>query len=149
MEEWRKFLTPRERDSKFDELLAGGAKTRLLESFIDLELASLLASQGPLSAEAIAKKLTLDPLRARKWLHLLSLIGLVQKIDTVDKPTHGSEAYAITPLAQAIFGSDGKEGAYCRDRVQYWRNVAVLDFSAVLRGLPLPLAVKWLVLSRL
>lgn len=47
MEEWTKTLTPRERDNKFEELLAGGAKTRLLESFIDFELAHLLTNEGP------------------------------------------------------------------------------------------------------
>jgi len=143
MEEWGKFVTPRERDNKYDELLAGGAKIRLLESFIDLELAPLLAAEGPLSAEAIAKKLALHPLRTKKWLHLLSLIGLVQKVANRDKLTDGSENYTITPVAQAIFGNDGQGGVYYRDRVQYWRNVAELNFNAVLRGLPLPLAVRW------
>ena len=143
MAEWKKFLTPRERDNKFEELLAGGAKTRLFESFIDFELASLLTSDGPLSADTIAKKLAFHPLRARKWLHLLNLIGLVQKIADGDRPAYSSEVYAITPLAQAILGDDGKGGAYERDKVQYWRHVAVLDFNAVLRGLSLPLAVKW------
>ena len=143
MEEWRKFLTPRERDNKYEELLAGGAKIRLLESFIDFELAALLVSEGSLSAEAIAKKLELYPLRARKWLHLLSLVGLVQEIASTHKPSYGSDVYAITPLARSIFGDDGKGGAFYRDKVQYWRNVAVLDFNAVIRGLSLPLAVRW------
>ncbi len=141
MGEWRKYLTPRERDNKYEELLAGGAKTRLLESFIDFELASLLASEGPLSAEDIAKRLSLHLLRARKWLHLLSLIGLLQRVDTENQSTH--EVYAITPLTQAILGDDGRGGAFYRDRVEYWRSVAVLDFNSVLRGLPLPLAVRW------
>jgi SAM-dependent methyltransferase len=143
MEEWCKFLTPRERDDKFNALLSSGAKIRLLESFIDFELASLLASEGPLSAETIAKKLVLLPLRTKKWLHLLSLIGLVKEIAPTDNPLYGDKTYAITPLAQSIFGDDGQGGAFYRDRVQFWRSVAVLDFNAVLRGLPLPLAVRW------
>lgn len=143
MEEWRKFLTPRERDNAFYELLGGGAKTRLLESFIDLELAPLLASEGPLSAEAIAEKLELHPLRTKKWLHLLSLIGLVKRITPADKPTYTNEVYAITPLAQAIFGDDGKGGVFYRYMTGFWRRVAELDFKAVLSGLPLPEAVRW------
>jgi len=51
MEEWRRFLTPRERDNKYEELLAGGAKIRLHESFIDFELASLLAAEGAASQQ--------------------------------------------------------------------------------------------------
>jgi SAM-dependent methyltransferase len=142
MEEWTKFLVPRERDDRFEELLAGGDKTRLLESFIDCELGFLLASEGHLSAEAIAEKLALHPLRTRKWLHLLSLIGLVEEVST-SKHAGSSEVYALSPLARAIFDDDGKGGAYCRDRVQFWRSLAGLDFNAVLKGLPLPLAVRW------
>lgn len=136
-------LMPRERDDRFEELLAGGAKTRLLESFIDYELASLLASAGPLSAQDIAVKLTLQPLRARKWLRLLSLVGLVRKVSDTASAPDSQEVYALSPLSLALFGEDGKGGAYYRDKVQYWRNVAVLDFNSVLRGLPLPLAVRW------
>jgi SAM-dependent methyltransferase len=144
MEEWRKFVTPRERDNNWNALLSGGAKIRLLESFIDFELAALLAAEGPLSAEAIAKKLALHPHRARKWFHLLSLVGLVQEIVPPDKlPGHGDEVYAITPMAQSLFGDDGKSGAFYRDRMRFWRNISGLDFNAVLRGLPLPLAVEW------
>jgi SAM-dependent methyltransferase len=143
VEEWKKFITPRERDNKFEEFLAGGARMRLLESFIDFELASLLIAKGRLSAEAIAKELALHPLRTKKWLHLLSLIGLVQKVSPAGQPSDGNETYEVTPLTKAFFGDDGKGGAYFRDKVQYWRNVAVLDFNAVLRGLPLPLAVRW------
>jgi len=143
VEDWRKFLTPRERDNKYEELLAGGAKARLFESFIDFELASLLTAEGPFSAEAIAQKLALHPHRAKKWLHLLSLIGLVEERAPADKLAYNNNVYALTPLARAIFGDDGKGGAFYRDKVQYWRNVAGLDFNAVLRGLPLPLAVRW------
>ncbi len=117
MEEWKRFITPRERDNKYEELLAGGAKTRLLESFIDFELASLLLTKGPLSAEAIARELSLHPLRTQKWLHLLSLIGLVQAISPVGRPSYGNETYDVTPLTKAIFGNDGKGGAFYRDKV--------------------------------
>lgn len=142
MEEQSKQVTRRERDGGFEELIAGGAKTRLLESFLDSKLAPLLASKGPLSAQAVAEKLSLHHLRARKWLHLLNLIGLVDEIPE-DRAGMSKEVYALSPFARALFGEDGKGGEYWIDRVQYWRNVAVLDFNAVLKGLSLPAAVKW------
>jgi SAM-dependent methyltransferase len=141
-QEWSKYVTPRERDDRYHELLAGGAKVRLFESFVDHGLASLLA-QGPMPADAICRKLALHPHRTRKWLHLLNLIGLVKKMDNVGKPDHGGEIYTLTPLAQALFGQEGKEGAFYKDELDFFRACMELDFNAVLRGLPLPAAVHW------
>ena len=142
MDGWRKYLTPRERDERYYELLSGGAKIRLFESFVDFGLAILLA-QGPMSTEAISYKLALHPHRARKWLRLLSLVGLVRKIDNVGKLDHSGEVYVLTPLAQALFGENGKGGDYYRDELRLFRACAELDFNAVLMGLPLPQAVHW------
>jgi SAM-dependent methyltransferase len=143
VEDWKEVITPRERDNRYEELLAGGAKTRLLESFIDMELAPLLIAKGPLPAGTIAQELSLHPLRTKKWLHLLSLIGLVRVTSPTGRLDYINETYDVTPLAKALFGEDGKGGAFYRDKLQYWRNVAVLDFNEVLKGMPLPLAVRW------
>ena len=41
----------RERDNQFYELLAGGAKTRLLEVFVELEMATVLGQEGRIVPE--------------------------------------------------------------------------------------------------
>jgi SAM-dependent methyltransferase len=142
MEEWRKYLTQKQSDDKYNELLSGGPKMRLFESFIDFGLAPLL-SQGPMSTDEIAQKLALHPLRTRKWLWLLCLAGLIKKTDIGGGAAHGSDVYSITPFVQSIFGEDGKGGDFYKDQFHFVRAVHDLDFNAVLRGLPLPETVRW------
>src|SRR5579872_6720923 len=72
--------TLRDRDARFYELLAGGARTRLLEAMIDLELPALLA-KGPLAAREIMARLALHPERGWKFLHALALAGLLDETD--------------------------------------------------------------------
>lgn len=113
---------------------------RLLESFVDFKLGRLLASTGPMSAKDIVRKLGLHPIRGRKWLHSLSLVGLLEKLPAGDKGE--DDVYTLSPLARTIFGNATSEKFY-DDHVQYQRNVIILDFNSVLEGMPLPEAVRW------
>ena len=132
--------SPRERDNQYYELLAGGAKTRLLEGFLELGVPELLGKSGPLSAAEIARSLALDPHRAWKFLHLLTLIGL---LDRTEGDKLDDAKFSLSPLAKKFFGDDGTEGYYLRDLVTYWKNVACLPLVDVLRGMELPDAVRW------
>ncbi len=131
----------RERDNAFYELLAGGAKTRLLEGFIDLGVPELLGRNGAMAAGDICRELGIQPHRGWKFLHLLSLNGL---LDRLDGTSTGDEArFALYAPARQFFGEDGTGGYYFRDLVVYWRNVACLPLVDVLRGMELPEAVRW------
>ena len=132
--------SPRERDNQYYELLAGGAKTQLLEAFLDLGLPELLGKSGPMSAAEICHALQLDRHRGWKFFHLLTLVGLMERTtgDTQDAAT-----FALSPRAKKFFGEDGSEGYYFRDLVTYWNNVACLPLVDVLRGMDLPEAVRW------
>src|ERR1044071_6425392 len=77
----RQTVTARQRDDLYYDLIAGAAKTRLLESTFDLRLPQLLAERGPLTAAEIAEGLGLHLQRAAKWLVLLERIGLLQRRD--------------------------------------------------------------------
>ena len=131
-----------EKDRRFNEILAGGAETRLLESFVNLKLPELLFRNGPLTVTAIALALRLDPFRVRKWLHLLSLIGL---LDEKEETSEGEKElfYGLSPLGYGLVDENGNFFAYSADKILFWQAVASLDFLAVLRGKPLPLAVRW------
>ncbi len=133
--------SPRERDNQYYELLAGGAKTRLLEGFLDLGLPELLGRKGPLSATEICQTLVLHPNRTWKFLHLLSLVGLLER--TVGDVGQDNATFALSTLAKQFFGNDGSQGYYFRDLLTYWRNVATLPLVDVLRGMELPDAVRW------
>jgi SAM-dependent methyltransferase len=131
----RDTVSPRQRDDHYYKLLAGTAQTRLLESLADLRLPHLLAERGPLTAAEVADALGLNLTRAAKWLHLLERVGLLRKQD-------GS--YQNTESATAMFWDrDGRENFFMKDQLEYCRRVNELDFAAVLRGAPLPEAVRW------
>jgi precorrin-6B methylase 2 len=131
----------RERDNRFYHLLAGGAKTRLLETFLDLGLPELLGKNGAMTSATICDELKLDPHRGWKFLHLLSLIGM---LDRDGAPTTNDDArFNLSAQAKQFFGDNGKGGYYFRDLVVYWRNVACLPMIDVLRGMELPAAVRW------
>ena len=51
--------------------------------------------------------------------------------------------FCLSAAAKKYFGDDGTSGYFYRDLVNYWRHVAVLPFLDVLRGMPLPAAVRW------
>jgi SAM-dependent methyltransferase len=128
-------ISPGKRDDTFYRLLAGAARTKLFESAVDLRLPLLLAVHGPLSAAEIAEALALHPKRACKWLQLLARIGLVQE---------KKGRFANSRMAEALFwDGQGAESFFVRDMIQYCRRVNALDLSEVLRGMPLPEAVRY------
>lgn len=131
----------RDRDNRFYRLLAGGARTRLLEGFLELRLPALLGAEGPMTALAICQRLELQPHRGWKFLHLLALCGLL--VEEGGERGADSAVYRLSAEAQEYFGADGTGGFFFEDLVNYWRMVAILPFTEVLRGMPLPEAVRW------
>jgi len=133
--------TPRARDTRFYELLAGGARLRLMETMLDLGLPELLGAHGALTAGQICERLQLEGHRGWKFLHCLALAGLLHEEDAA----RGSDdaRFSLAAEVSEYFGADGAGGFFFRDLVTYWRNVAALPLAQVLRGLPLPAAVRW------
>jgi SAM-dependent methyltransferase len=95
----------------------------------------LLAEKGALTPEEIAAALGLHPVRAKKWLVLLERTRLL--INEEGK-------YSPSVLSNNMFWEErGKESYFVRDMIGFCRRVNELDFSAVLKGLPLPEPVRW------
>jgi O-methyltransferase domain len=134
-------FTPRQRDDWYYHMVAGGAKTRVLEAFIDLKVPELLGQAGTLSAAEICHRLALHPHRGWKFLHLLSMIGLLDEEGGI----HGEDTarYSLSRMTKACLGEDGTQGFFFRDLLNYHRYVDALPFVDVLRGMPLPNAVRW------
>jgi SAM-dependent methyltransferase len=131
----RSTVTPRERDDYYYKLVAGAAQTRLLESTVDLRLPHLLAERGPLTAAEVADALGLHLKRTAKWLVLLERVGMLVRHEG---------RYQNTEAAIALhWDKDGRENFFLRDQLAFCRRVYALDFSEVLRGAPLPEAVRW------
>ncbi|PKN76317.1 MAG: hypothetical protein CVU52_05280 [Deltaproteobacteria bacterium HGW-Deltaproteobacteria-10] len=139
---WQEHLTPRERDDHYEHLLAGGAKIKLLESFIDLDLGVVLWN-GPLSAAVISKKLVLQPYRARKWLNVLYLLGLLDKKIVRHERCPVDEIYSLTPFARSLFEENGKLPPYYSGKVSSWKKAAAFDIYQALHGKTSPQIVRW------
>ena len=135
------FDSARARDDRFYDLLAGGARTRLLEGFLDLRIPELLGSRGAMSGRDICDHLAMHPHRGWKFLHALAMIGLLD--EEGGERGEYSAVFRLSKQAREYFGEDGTQGYFFRELVLYWRAVAVLPFADVLRGLPLPEAVRW------
>ena len=114
---------------------------RLLEGFLDLQIPELLGTRGPMSGREICDLLSLHPHRGWKFLHGLAMIGLLDE-ENGERGEY-SATFRLSDEAKRYFGTDGRSGYFFRELIIYWRGVGVLPFVDVLRGLPLPEAVRW------
>lgn len=130
------------RDAKVYELIAGGARTKLLESMMELRLPEVIAEKEDWSSEELAKRLSFDPLRTWKYLHLLHLVGI---LDEKRPEVHSTEStrFSLSAEGKAIFGEKGDKYWYYEELVKYWQWVASFSTTQVLRGLPLTDSVRW------
>ena len=133
--------TPRDRDNRYYRLLAGGARTKLLEAFLDLRIPELLGGTGRLTAAEICKRLDLDLHRGWKFLHLLAMNDLLDERD--GEFGADSTTFDLSAAAREYYGEKGTDGYFFRDLVTYWRNVSELPLVEVLKGMALPRAVRW------
>lgn len=137
----------RERDNLYYGILAGGARMRLLEAFLDLGLPELLGRhQGePLSAAEIIAQLGLHPTRGWKFLHICSMSELLTEIG--GERGDDTAQYSLSPLAIKFFGDRGvtSDSYYFRDLVAYWRYLDSLptNLASVLKGADLPIMPVW------
>jgi len=139
---WKEHLTPRERNNRYEHLLSGGAKIKLLESFVDLDLGVVLW-EGPLSAAELTQKLVLQPHRARKWLHLLHLLGLLEKKSGGRDGCPADETYSLTLFARSLFSDGGKLPLYYANKVSYWKKAAEHNLNEALSGASPLQIVRW------
>jgi ubiquinone/menaquinone biosynthesis C-methylase UbiE len=137
----------RERDNKFYEILAGGARLKLLEAFLELGIGEAIGGcrAGEMKASAIIEAFALHPHRGWKFLHSLALVGILTEVDGV----YGSEnaTYRLSDDTKEYFGADGKGGYFFRELVSFQKYLTTdidIPFVDVIKGEKLPKAmVKW------
>lgn len=134
-------LTPAEAEDQYYEILSGGARYALFVSLVDLNVLPLLA-RGPLTAAEMIAALGLDPLRGRKWLHVLGLTGLL----VAEEGGATDPRYFASELLLRIFGPDGSGGWFHREFLRYWRAASYYGMTNLLwtlRGAPVEYAVRY------
>jgi ubiquinone/menaquinone biosynthesis C-methylase UbiE len=134
-------LTAAAVEDAYYEILAGGARYALFCSLVDMNVLPLV-TRGPVTADEIVAALGLDPLRGRKWVHLLQLTGFLG----VAWEGQGEPRYFASELMLRIFGGDGAGGWFHREFLRYYRSAAYYGMSTLLwtlRGSPVEYAVRY------
>jgi SAM-dependent methyltransferase len=122
-------------EDRYYDFLAGAAKAAALSSALDVGLERIFAQRGPMVAGDIAAMLGLNPHRTRKWLEVLVKVGLVQR---------GEDGrFAPSPLLATIAQPEGPASYFYREFLRYWRVATAYDLGAILRGAPVPYAVRY------
>lgn len=137
----------RERDNKFYEILAGGARLKLMEAYLELGIGEAIGSSrtGEMKASALIERFNLHPHRGWKFLHSLALVGILTEVNGI----YGSEnaMYRISDDAKDFFGPDGTEGYFFRELVAFQKYLTTdidIPFVDVIRGEKLPKRmVQW------
>jgi ubiquinone/menaquinone biosynthesis C-methylase UbiE len=134
-------LTPAAVEDGYYDILAGGARYSLFLSLVDFNVLPLM-SHGPMAAVDIIATLGLDPLRGRKWLHLLALTGLFV---SYEDPSAGLSYYP-SEMVLRMFGADGTGGWFHREFLRYYRAASYYGMQSLLwtlRGAPIEYEVRY------
>lgn len=131
-------LSQRAKASLFYELLAGGARTRLLESVVNFNLAELIGARGKLLEAELTEKLQLHPLRAKKWFFLLTREGFLRR-----KKIGNVYEYSLGPVLKELFVNDESRWWFFKQMTYSWQTVAYENFYEVLRGKPVNITYQW------
>jgi SAM-dependent methyltransferase len=138
-------LSPGQVEDTFYQILSGGARYVLFTSLIDFDLPSLFQS-GPRTANEITAWLHLDRHRARKWLHALTLAGLL----TADAPASAdgdhdaaTRRFRLAPAVARMFSTGNHASYFYREFLRYYRASMAQALYPTLRGVPVEYAVRY------
>lgn len=143
----------RERDNKFYTILAGGARLKLLEAFLELGVGEAIGTSrsGYVKARDIIQRLQLHPHRGWKFLHALALVGILKESSPQGTASaiYGSEdtIFSLSEDSKDFFGINGTDGYFFRELVAFQKYLTTdidIPFVDVVRGEKLPRRmVQW------
>lgn len=138
MLESKKQMGSRERANIYYELLAGGARTKLLESVVNYNVAELIADNGPMLENDLVKALRLHPLRAKKWLFLLVRDNFLCR-----QRNDNAYVYSLGPILNMLFVNNEEQWWFFKQMVYSWQTVAYENFYNVLQGSAVSISYQW------
>lgn len=138
-------LSPGDVEDTFYQILSGGARYVLFTSLLDFDLPSLLQS-GPRTSEEIITWLHLDRHRGRKWLHALTLTGLLAAdapaSDDGERDAH-TRRFRLGPAVARMFSAGNHASYFYREFLRYYRASMGHALYSTLRGVPVEYAVRY------
>jgi predicted O-methyltransferase YrrM len=138
MKDIKEPLSNRKRADLYYELLAGGAKTKLLESIINFNLPELLSSKGEILESDLTKELELHPLRAKKWYFLLTREGFLRR-----KKTDLGYVYCLGPVTKQLMGKNNDQWWFFKQMTYSWQTIAYESLYSILRGATVNSDIHW------
>ncbi len=135
---FKKQLGLRDKANFYYELLAGGARTKLLESVVNFNVAELIADHGLIFEADLIKELGLHPLRAKKWLFLL-----VREKFLCREKNNNSYLYSLGPVLNKLFVNNDYQWWFFKQMVYSWQTVTYENFYDVLKGAPVSITYQW------
>lgn len=118
-----------DRADLYYSLLAGGARTKLLESVVDLNLLELMNDEKEIYESNLIEKLDLHPVRAKKWLFLLTREGFLDRSETSN-----GMLYRMGQLSKALFKEDCALWWFAKQMTYSWEAIAYENVVEVLKG---------------
>jgi len=135
---FKKKFGQRDKANLYYELLAGGARTKLLESVVNFNLAELIGNNGPILEPDLIKTLGLHPLRAKKWLFLLTRENFLHR-----KKTNGGYIYSLGSVLNMLFVNNDPQWWFFKQMVYSWQTVTYEKFYDVLKGGKVSITYQW------
>lgn len=126
----------RERMEFFYNIIAGGARLKLLESVIELKLAELVG-EGTVTLEDIISKLKLKPNRAKKWVYLL----LLEKF-LIENRENEQVTYRLGPKLKALYHEDDTWW-FCQRLMGAWSESTFEQLKYILQGGKYSYKLEW------
>jgi len=128
----------RNKANLYYELLAGGARTKLLESVVNFNLAELISENSPILETDLIKTLGLHPLRAKKWLFLLVRENFLHR-----KKTNDGYIYSLGSVLNTLFVNNDLQWWFFKQMVYSWQTIAYEKFYDVLKGGKVNITYQW------
>ncbi len=135
---FKKQLSQRGKANFYYELLAGGARTKLLESVVNFNVAELLVDNGSMLETDLIKALDLHPLRAKKWLFLLTRENFLCR-----KKNNNNYTYSLGPVLNELYVNNDYQWWFFKQMVYSWQTVAYENFYNVLKGGTVNITYQW------
>lgn len=110
-------------------IIAGGVRAKLLESVVNSKILDLFFRKSIVSESYIIQSLKLNPLRAKKWLHLLTLQGYLEKKEIQNEPH-----FLMGRISKLLYNNDQNVWWCCNQMVHTWERVSKESLIDVLKG---------------
>lgn len=122
-------LTTRERGHLYYEMLAGGARMKLLESIIALNLLEQFQDKKTIPEDELIRSLGLHPIRGKKWLFLLTRESFLKRI-----LTDSVFSYALGPISLALSNNNDEGWWFFKQMTYSWQAIAYEYLPDILKG---------------